>query len=1262
MSQELIIHFNSPTQFTIRYEESETESLTFTSPIIDADYQDMRWYLETYSSSYTASPDDDRAQRIEQQLPKWGEALFKAVFADSTAQSLFRALQEEAEKRYVTISAVSPEILGLPWELLKDPHGVYLFNEHPRIAIRRSLRTAGGWRARKVKTKESVRLLFIISRPDGAGFIDPRAEAQVVAALAKKGIGGQVQVEFLRHATLDALLARLENEELLPVDIVHFDGHGVFDGSGQLGKSGKVVAVNRPYLKASATAANMGYLLFEDDQGEAALVSAEVLGEMLQQQQVSMMVLSACQSAKVAGEDALGSVAARLVRAGMPSVVAMTHSVLVKTTELLFQDFYAQLANGQGVGEALENARRYLFRNRERGTRCYGEREVKLELQDWFIPSLYQTGADVALLTKKKSPGAEDSRAALENWGNLPSLQEAGFFGRAWELWELERWLLQGARRVTIAGFGGQGKTYLAIELGQWLWQKGWFAKVVFVDYKAFQGADAVSYAVSSVAVVLVENLLDAKAARVALGKVATLVILDNLESLAPALLQELLTVAAQWSQIGETRVLLTTRQLTDFAHPEFPATGSLKHRVLSLNGLREADAVAYYQRLMTLPPAASVRDGKRSEKQLKELFRLVQCHPLSINLLAQLLKTQRLEYLEKRLDQLVAASPANPVLASLQLSLERLDKEAQQWLPLLGVFQGGAMEDVLLDVTEITPAIWQQVRPLLESTGLIKVEHLTNISTPYLQFHPTLVPALWSRLDGPQQQTLRQRYQQRYYELSHYLYFEDKHHPLESRAIVKHELSNLLSAVKGALAEATDYAVEFVDNVNKFLDYFGLQRDRVALTQHAATLAGEVGSQNWFLSKTGVGTQLFNAGHYTEAAQVFNEILKVLGMVASYQHCVTLNHLGRCFSFQGQAHQAIVYYEQGLAIAQQLEPTQSVQRQTGALYADLSDALRKMGRYAEAKKACEQSLAIMEDIDDHCSIAVTNGQLGTLALLQGNLAEAEQRYQAALAIFQNFNEPIHQATAWHQLGILYGKTQQWEDAEHAYRQAAHLQEAQGHLQGAARTWNQLATVTRMMDKWVEAEAWYRKAIEVDKRFGNAKSVASCLNNLADLLQNQPDRLTEARQLAEQALGIMNTLDSTTSEIWAIYHILDQIADKQGNAEVAKDYRRLARSAKANFAGTRYELKRFAPLILPTVVASKNEEVKKVWETLLNSLGEVRKNLAQAFRQILAGERDVERLCEPLDFEDSMIVYAILDGLAEGGEFEVVGGGGVGQT
>jgi hypothetical protein len=53
---------------------------------------------------------------------------------------------------------------------------------------------------------------------------------------------------------------------------------------------------------------------------------------------------------------------------------------------------------GKHSGEALENARRYLFRHTERGQRRYGQCEFELHLHDWFIPALYQNGQDRALL------------------------------------------------------------------------------------------------------------------------------------------------------------------------------------------------------------------------------------------------------------------------------------------------------------------------------------------------------------------------------------------------------------------------------------------------------------------------------------------------------------------------------------------------------------------------------------------------------------------------------------------------------------------------------------------------------------------------------------------------------------------------------------------------------------------------------------------------------------------------------------------------
>jgi tetratricopeptide (TPR) repeat protein len=1044
------------------------------------------------------------------------------------------------------------------------------------------------------------------------------------------------------------------------VDIVHFDGHGVFDPDGQLHERAKLSDRVAATKGGNENIGNTGYLLFEDKDGKTALIAAETLGNMLNRQRVGLIVLSACQSAAMGEEEAMGCVAARLTHAGIPAVLAMTHSVLVTTTRQLFAKFYQRLMSGEGMGEALDNARRDLYLNRERGERQRGDKRITMKLYDWFLPALYQAGKDTPLLRNDLTPptplpcegrGEKDSPllqgeglGERSSWGKLPKVEEAGFFGRSRELWQIERWFVQGTRRITVYGFGGQGKTYLAAEAGRWLHRTGMFQKVCFVDYFRYQGVDAVALAVSTLATVLEKSLLDAAAANQALRETPTLLILDNLEAVPKQPLRELLDVAKRWSEVGNCRVLLTTRML-DFAHPDYPTEGSLRHLSLPLGGLGREDALAYFQSLMKLPPAPQFDPPERNV--LLELFKLVAFHPLSIGLLARQLKVRRPAELGQRLEALIAETPDNPLLASLNLSLERLDGEARQWLLRLGVFQGGAMELNLVEITQFTTEQWLTLRPTLEFTGLIQPENL--FGKTYLKFHPTLAPALWSRLSSDEQAELLARHRLRYYQLSRYLYYEDFKDPHFARAIAQRELPNLLVAVRGALDAGEEWAVDFVDNVNSFLNNFGLNRDRALLNQRVERAHEEVGSQAWVLARTNVGEQLYSAGRYPQAAQVFNEILVGLGKQPSYERCVALSRLGRCLSEQGQSAQAAELYREGLAVAKQLEASDLVKRQMGVLQGDLARVLMDMGDYGEARIASEKSLALKEEVGgDTRGEAVANVRHGTLALRQGNLPEAQQRYREALITFQRLNEPASEAMVWHQLGRVYQEAQQWDAAEQAYREAARIMESQGNLGGATTTWNQLAMVNGYAGKLGEAEAWYRKAIEGGEAAGDGLAMSRAINNLADLLRTQPKRLPEARQLAEQALAIRQTLDPAAAEIWTTYGLLAEIADKQGDTTQAKEYRRLSRKAKADFSGTRYELRQHGELIAAVVAAVNDAEERQQLEAEMEEL--VKRgwgNLMAAIHRVLEGERDEDVLCEPLDMEDSMIINAILRGIAD---------------
>jgi CHAT domain-containing protein len=366
MILELTLSFSAIDNVTVTLTNRSPITIPFTAPLTKEDWADMQWYIESYPTQYAADVDDSRADRIVAKLKVWGQGLFQAVFADRSAERLFNEFQDaEGEGRQITIAASQPEILRLPWELLCDPSGTYLVHEQPRIAIRRQF--VGNVRGSKeVTPKAQLRLLMVVSRPDGAGFIDPRSEAQAVLKAIEQTAPGRVVVEFLRPATLKNLRERLQDRSL-PVDIVHFDGHGVFTSDGE------VTAGKHDGLTKGSKSLDMGYLLFEDADGGAERVSAEKLGDALNRQQVSLVVLSACQSAMMGqGEDALGCVAAQLTNRGIPAVLAMTYSVLVATTEQLFGKFYGELAAGQSLGIALANARQDLYFEQKRGLRWRG--------------------------------------------------------------------------------------------------------------------------------------------------------------------------------------------------------------------------------------------------------------------------------------------------------------------------------------------------------------------------------------------------------------------------------------------------------------------------------------------------------------------------------------------------------------------------------------------------------------------------------------------------------------------------------------------------------------------------------------------------------------------------------------------------------------------------------------------------------------------------------------------------------------------------
>ena len=417
---ELNLNFPNPQQVRVSLinenRREETDWLEFSAPLSENYFREISWYLEDYAVQHNNPVDDETALLVVDQLPKWGMALFDKVFADKRALNLFKAFQEnEQQGRLLTITADHSDILSLPWELLHDSKkGHFLIQEYPHISIRRRIQGLTR-KTFQVEPKSQLHLLLVVSRPKDA--IHSDTEASTVLNALKSCVPERVTVEFLWPATLTALCDRLEDEDLSPVDMILFDGHGIFDREGHLAEKVnsdfKTLSDDLKKVAVAEADKNTGYLLFEKESGETHWVPTKLLANILNKQQIALVILSACQSATAgSGEEDIGSVAAHLTASGIPAVLAINYSVLMSAMQKLFDAFYHNLARGRKIGVALAHARMALYQDTERVAHRrseLGSQPIKIQLHDWFLPTLYQQpGPDIALLTKEVSLIPED--------------------------------------------------------------------------------------------------------------------------------------------------------------------------------------------------------------------------------------------------------------------------------------------------------------------------------------------------------------------------------------------------------------------------------------------------------------------------------------------------------------------------------------------------------------------------------------------------------------------------------------------------------------------------------------------------------------------------------------------------------------------------------------------------------------------------------------------------------------------------------------
>jgi tetratricopeptide (TPR) repeat protein len=1168
-------------------------SWQFIAPLGPIDLEEIRWYLEKYAI-WPSEYFKDQARKVEQSLKEWGRALYDSAFPMehvANVREAWATVPAESHRRFsvfvkskVMASALPARqeaareaatlLLGLPWELIHDGKG-FLFQGARPTRVRRRLPRTESFDVPVVTPP--IRILLVTARPedDACPYIDHRASALPLVE-AMEFLPGLVKIHVLSPPTLPALrdeLDRARNEKR-PYHVVHFDGHGVYNRN--IGLGGLCFEHPEDIVKLEMRRHVTVYTQDSTENGTS-------LGSLLRDHRIPLVFLEACQTAQA--EKASESVASELLKVGVASVVAMSHSVLVETARRFVEAFYAALARGARVGDAMLAGQRQLKDDTFRG-RIFGAGELRLE--DWFVPVFYQEKEDPQLFkTTPAKQTREDFKVALAaRLGDLPPAPETGFIGRSRELLALER-LLRVKRYAVVRGQGGEGKTALAVEFARWMVRSQQIRRAAFVSVETHGNQRAV---VDLLGRQLVRkefsaagDLEDAiKEIERALREQTTLVVIDNMESvLLPPFMEEetpealsreareelkgILVLCDRLLNVGDTRLIFTSREA-------LPAPFEADWHRRELHQLDRDDAVKLVERVLNADgDAGAYSDAARDE--IEQLVDAVHCHARTLALLAPALRSGGVEATRETLVELMEemerkfpGSREKSVFASVELSLRRLSKANQGRARALGVFHGGVHLSVLAMMME-----WENADVTSLAVELVE----TGLATPNRYNHLTLNPALCSylrgRMDAVEGEALTVRWVEAMRDHANFLVQQHVQNIDVAATLTLLELPNLFVLLdlvqRAGNAEVT---IDLATSLYSLLRYAGKPRllERVGQVRDvAAGVLGDVRSHARFeAARTRIEQQLaggrlretlIDAYQLLQSARAAGEQAY---LNADFDLALACILLARVLKRAGESDKALPLLDEarkGFEAVAKKRADERAERMIAVCLSEQGDCLRYLGRLDEAAASYEESIRRAEQRSDGRSVAVGKGQLATVRLHQRRYSEALGAYAEARERFMQLDELGSIGAIWHQTGVVYGEAGQLEAAEDAYRKALAIEVRLGNVTGQARTLAQLGNLySRALGCPEEAAAFYRQAADKYVEIGDAAKEGFVRSNLGATLRILR-RLDEAKQEMLRAIEC-DAQFGHASEPWNTWAILAQIETDSSNPAAAAEAKRKA--------------------------------------------------------------------------------------------------------
>lgn len=286
------------------------------------------------------------------EMKDFGSLLYSEAFKGSVSD-FYKKCAAQSDRIRLRLT-LDQSVEDLPWEFLyANEDFVALSPDTPVVRY-----IEGTEPCSQVKVEYPLRVLVVIAKPTDLVPLESDDEKNSILAVLKPVIDqGLVEVDVIDgNDTWEKLIATLRPNR---THILHFIGHGDFDD-----KNGE------------------GVLVMADSEGKAMPVDSERFRYLMKSRsRLALVVLNSCLGTRSGDGEKFSSVAAGLVKSGLPAVIAMQFEISDESARVIAKTFYTSLALNMPVDAALTEARLQIFLNDKNNL-------------EWATPILYMQVRD----------------------------------------------------------------------------------------------------------------------------------------------------------------------------------------------------------------------------------------------------------------------------------------------------------------------------------------------------------------------------------------------------------------------------------------------------------------------------------------------------------------------------------------------------------------------------------------------------------------------------------------------------------------------------------------------------------------------------------------------------------------------------------------------------------------------------------------------------------------------------------------------------